>query len=72
MSKGTTKYVFRLDDCQKMFVDVTIARRNEFTRDEPWTLSDFIRIAIWEKLRKMERSRKHGGRKRKTLETVWG
>jgi len=39
-----------------------VEQRNFFTKKEPWNMSDFIRVAVREKLAHMERSRK--GRKR--------
>jgi hypothetical protein len=38
-------------------IDLQISQRNVFSADAPWTFSDFVRVACWEKLRKMERSR---------------
>lgn len=41
-----------------------IERRNEWTHNEPWTLTGFIVDAIREKVAKMERSRRARRRKR--------
>lgn len=57
MSKGNPITLVRLDKQLIDEVDVTITRRNLHTRAEPWTVSGFIRAAIREKIRKMERSR---------------
>jgi hypothetical protein len=58
MSKGTKVYPVRLDPGLMEDVEITIERRNMMTREAPWTLSDFLRIAIREKIRKMERCRR--------------
>lgn len=42
-------------------IRATIARRNEWTKEEPWEMADFLKSAIKEKLRKMQASR--SGRK---------
>jgi len=43
-------------------MEITVARRNIHTREEPWNITRFLQIAIREKLDKMERSRKQGGK----------
>ena len=57
MAKGTRTITFRCPD--KLWESATraVLTRNDHSRDEPWELSDFIRIAMAEKLAKMERSR---------------
>lgn len=63
MSKGTDRYTFRLPQDMMAEVAATIYRRNLHTDREPWELSEFVRVAIREKLAKMERSRKRAARK---------
>ncbi len=58
MSKGTTRYTVRLPDDLMTQVATTIYRRNLHSDREPWDLSAFLRVAIREKLLKMERCRK--------------
>ena len=64
MSAGTRIYPVRLRPELVELTEETIARRNEWTRDEPWTFSEFIRVALVEKIKKMARSRKPYRRKR--------
>ena len=61
-SKGSQIVPVRFEAEQLSLMKRTIAQRNEVTQLEPWTMSDFIRTAVAEKLAHMERSRK--GRKR--------
>jgi hypothetical protein len=46
-----------------------IDSRNYWTQREPWTFSDFVRVALEDKLAKMARSRRRRGR-RALVETV--
>jgi Arc/MetJ-type ribon-helix-helix transcriptional regulator len=62
MSKGTQRYTFRLPEQLLNDVQEQIVGRNDRSADTPWTLSDFVRIALQEKLDKMSRSRR-GSRK---------
>lgn len=57
-SKGTRMRQFRYSDGDWAKLEMAVERRNFWTREEPWTLSDFIRIAIAEKLDKMRRCRR--------------
>ena len=57
MSRGTPFQSFRLPPELKAEMEQTIARRNDWSIQEPWTLSSFIVAAINEKLDKMARSR---------------
>lgn len=57
MSKGSPITLVRLPTDLIAEIELTIARRNVHTRREPWDTSKFIRDAIREKIRKMERSR---------------
>lgn len=57
-SRGTPIRTFRCaeelwDDLQEC-----IARRNMWSREQPWSASDFIGLAIKEKIAKMGRSRR--------------
>lgn len=67
MSKGTDRYTFRLPQELMAAVATTIYRRNLHTDKEPWELSEFVRVAIKEKLAKMERSRRRAGRVRRIV-----
>jgi len=58
MSNGTRVYTVRLSDELMEQVQETMARRDHYAFESPWSLSDFIRIAVQEKLSKMERSRR--------------
>jgi hypothetical protein len=58
MSRGTERYTFRLPPKLMREVEATRLLRNQNTREEPWTLSDLVRIALAEKVKKMNRSRK--------------
>jgi hypothetical protein len=58
MSKGTPIFTLRLPANLVVEVHETIRRRNLWSRRAPWTWSDFVRVAITEKLRKMERCRR--------------
>ena len=60
---GTSKVVVRIPPDLLEEMQLTIATRNVYTREEPWSVSDFIRVAICEKIAKMRRSRgvKRGG-----------
>ena len=58
MSKGTPRVVIRLADQVVQEIELAIARRNLWSREVPWTLSDFLRVAIAEKLQKMARCRR--------------
>lgn len=61
MSKGTKIRSLRLED--EIWDQVVIAcqERNERTPDEIWTLSQWVRIAIVEKLDKVKRGRRKKG-----------
>lgn len=58
MSKGTPVVPVRIAPELIREIEDTIARRNFWSREIPWSVSDFIRIACKEKIRKMERCRK--------------
>jgi hypothetical protein len=57
MSRGTRVVPVRLPEDLMVMVQITIELRNQNSPEAPWTLSDFIRIALSEKIRKMARSR---------------
>jgi hypothetical protein len=57
-SKGTQVYGVRLPMSLCCEVQSAIARRNSVSPAAPWTLSDFVRTALAEKLQKMRRSRR--------------
>lgn len=56
-SKGTARYTFRLPPELMMEVEATIQLRNEHTTQEEWDLSEFVRVALREKVSKMDRCR---------------
>lgn len=59
MSKGTQNRVVRIDDETWYMMSLVVDYRNAKRRIDkaPWSMSDFFRIAIREKIRKMERCR---------------
>lgn len=63
MGKGSRKLNFRISESLYAEALETIERRNNWTTDEPWDLTKFVRIAIRDKIKKMARSRKPRGRK---------
>lgn len=59
MSKGTKRFALRIPIDLKVVMEEAIKRRNDSVMDAPpWSVSDFVRIAVVEKLAKMERSKK--------------
>jgi len=56
--KGTRIYSFRLRPRIMKLVQWTLEKRNAWPRCRHWSLSDFVRIALLEKVEKMERSRR--------------
>ena len=66
MSKGNPVITFRIDRFQEQRMRHAIDRRNFFTKEKPWGTADFIRCAIEDKLKHMERSRKAKKRKAAT------
>jgi hypothetical protein len=62
MSKGTQVYSIRLPRDLVEDVECQLAMSAVWRRAAPWTLSDFVRISLREKLEKMRRSR--SGRRR--------
>lgn len=63
MSKGSTIVPVRIPSDLLRQVEETYLGRNLFAPKNPWTLSDFVRVALKEKIAKMQRSRK---KRRKT------
>lgn len=57
MSRGTKAFSYRIPPGLVDLVEATIKLRNRHADGQPWTQSDFIRVAILEKIRKMDRSR---------------
>lgn len=57
-SKGSKVLQVRVPRDLLNAIKMQIAQRNVFTKEEPWKVSDFIRAAMVEKLKKMERSRR--------------
>lgn len=58
MSKGTTVRPVRIADDLWDRMNFTIAHRNANTAHEPWSVSEFIRVACEYHIKKMARSRK--------------
>jgi hypothetical protein len=57
MSKGTQVYPVRLPQLLVEMAQATIRFRGVGKTGKAWTLSDFIRVAMAEKVKKMDRSR---------------
>ena len=70
MSKGTPNQTFRLLPSLKEECERTIARRNDNSFESPWTFTEFIELALREKIAKMERSRRSKGRVRYRSKSV--
>lgn len=62
MTVGNPKLIVRVPRELIAEVKEAIRRRNLRSREEPWVISDFVRIALRDKLHHMQRSR---GRKRR-------
>lgn len=58
MTAGNPKIVVRIPPDLKRQMLEAIKSRNHRTREEPWELSDFVRIAIRDKLHHIQRSRR--------------
>lgn len=58
MSLGNPKVIVRFEQGLLDLIERTIEDRNGRTKREPWTLSDFIRDAVREKLDHMRRARR--------------
>lgn len=70
MSAGTPIRTVRLDDQLWRAIKDQVAQRNIFSRSQPWTMSDFIAIALQEKLDKMRRCREHPGRRKRRSQSI--
>lgn len=57
MSKGRRILTFRISEEMHGDVIRLVERRNSTTREEPWTMTDFVLRAIAEKIAHVERSR---------------
>lgn len=58
MSKGTQNRVIRIADDDWQMFEAVVELRNHYRKKRPeWTMSDFVRIACMEKVKKMARSR---------------
>jgi hypothetical protein len=57
MTKGNPKLIVRVPGQLIDEMRLAIAQRNRRTRDEPWVMSDFVRVAIRDKLAHIKRSR---------------
>jgi len=47
----------RFDEVDLIAIEETVVRRNTWTRRKPWDMSKFVREAVRQLIRKMERSR---------------
>lgn len=63
MSQGSPRVTIRLPQPLLDLIEQTIERRNSNTSLPPWSMSDFIQNAIWEKLDHMKRSRRRPKKK---------
>jgi len=63
MSLGSKRVIFRIPKKLNEEMLLAVLQRNTFSREEPWTISRFMLVAIREKLDKMERSRSGRGRR---------
>jgi hypothetical protein len=63
MSKGNSTVRARIPPDLENRILLQIAKRNLHSRLQPWTLSDWVRVACEEKLSKMERCRRPRSRK---------
>lgn len=70
MSKGNKVVSFRVPPDLEERIEYAIYRRNKVTFNMPWTLADFVKQAIIEKLNHMARSRKTKKRKPGTAAPV--
>ena len=70
MSKGTPRYAFRLPPDLIAAVEEVLLSRNLHTAGELWTLSDWVRVALVEKLDKVRRGRNRKGGVRHPLRQV--
>jgi hypothetical protein len=65
MSVGSPMVAVRFNPKLLTLMMARIEEANRNRQGAPWTRSDFILTAVREKLSKMERSRKAGGRRNK-------
>lgn len=57
MSAGSRNRIVRIDDASWHQLERVVNHRNANRDATPWTMSDFVRKACWEKVAKMARSR---------------
>lgn len=62
MSIGNPKIIVRLEQDLIDLIEQTMERRNKYTSRGPWTLSDFVRQAIREKIDHMRRARRRASK----------
>jgi len=58
MARGTPLIAVRLAPLLRMAVEAALLSRNQRARGAAWTLSDFIRVALEDKLNHYSRSRR--------------
>lgn len=61
-SVGSDRLVVRVPTVLCAEMTDAILHRNHNSREEPWTTSDFVRVAIAEKIAKMKRGRGSRGK----------
>lgn len=57
MSRGRKQLIVRVSDEQLAKIEELIKSRNLYTREAEWTISDWVRTAIDDKIKHTERSR---------------
>jgi hypothetical protein len=65
MSKGNAIIGVRVKPELLARVQQTIERRNQLTREAPWSMTDFVLAAVHDKLRHLDRARRQTARRRK-------
>lgn len=72
MSAGSKIVPVRIPADLEVEIAACISSRNSWTTNVPWTMSDFIRAACWEKIQHMTRSRRPKTRRPKEVEPYAG
>lgn len=68
MSRGNVIVKTRVPADLLAAIEVQIAKRNHHSAEQPWDMSDWIRVAMREKLAKMIRCRAPRGARRQAKE----
>lgn len=64
MARGSPRIIVRVHREMLQAIQACIIKRNYHTKHQEWELSDFVRVAMKEKLAHMQRGRKCKRRKR--------